>query len=56
MKRILFLVCAALGVNVIAQERPAPPLTVIRAGTLIDEVHQPLSALSVIVQDVRGYP
>ena len=36
VKRSLFLLCAAFVVNGIAQETPAPPVTVIRAGTLID--------------------
>src|SRR5215469_13246128 len=36
LKRILFLLCAALVASVIAQETSTPQVTVIRAGTLID--------------------
>lgn len=36
MKRILFLVCAALVASAFAQETSPPKVTVIRAGTLID--------------------
>ena len=40
-------------------EADIPELTQVvsaTGGTVIDAVHQPLSALSAIVQDVRGYP
>jgi imidazolonepropionase-like amidohydrolase len=36
VKSFLFLVCAAVVVNLVAQEKPAPQLTLIRAGALID--------------------
>jgi len=36
VKNFLFVFCAALVANLVAQDKPAPQLTLIRAGTLID--------------------
>jgi imidazolonepropionase-like amidohydrolase len=36
MKKSVFLLCAAFAMNAVAQQTPAPQVTVIRAGTLID--------------------